>query len=110
MKKRIWGVVVIGLLAAAVLTPYLAAQTAPSLPLKTAVDNAEKALADKGVAIDQYFLYSVMLHNDSSGDYWKCTYRPMSGNDRGGYGQIYVKVYMSGKVDVEMPELPVRYR
>lgn|GEM_PF-2919648 len=90
--------------------PWLLAQNAPALSLKQAVDAAEKALTDRGVALDQYFLYSVTLQNDSSGDYWKCTFRPVGAGDKAGYGQIFVKVYMDGTAEADLPELPVRYR
>ena len=111
MKRRsLIGAAAVLFLGLAVLAPGVLAQSAPALSLKAAVEAAEKALADMELAADRYFLYSVVLQNDAAGDYWKCTFRPVEAGNRGGYGQIYVKVYMSASAEVVMPDVPLRYR
>ena len=98
-------------LCLAVLAPCLWAQSAPTLSLTDAVELAEKALTDKEVVVDQYYLSSVVLSHASSGDYWNCKFQPSSEErGAGGYGVIYVRVYMDSTVEVALPRLPVRYR
>jgi len=110
MKIKLFCLVSALFLCLAVLAPGLLAQSAPAVALKDAVELAEKALEAEEVALDQYFLYSVALQNDSSGGFWKCSFRPLDGGDKGGYGAIFVKVYMTSKTEVAMPRVPVRYR
>ncbi len=83
------------------------AQTAHALSLKEAVEASERA---KGVSLGQYFLYSVILAQGSSGDYWNCTFRSIGGGDKAGYGQIYVKGTMDVQVEIVISEVPVRHR
>jgi len=97
-------------LGLAVLAPQLWAQPVPSLSLKEAVDVAEKALSAEGVNVGEYYLYGVVLSNSSSGRNWYCTFRPVKVEKKGGYGAIYVRVYMDSTAEVVMPEVPVRYQ
>ena len=107
MMRMLSRLMLVLFLCLSVVGPLAAA--APTMALRDAAEAAEKSLEKEGVALDQYFLYSVTLQNDSSGGYWKCTFRPVEGG-RAGYGQIFVKVYMNGTTDVSLPDMPVRYR
>ena len=94
-----------------VLAPRLWAKDAPTLSIADAIEVAGEALAAEDVAIDQFYLFSVVLSHASSGDYWNCKYRPLSDErGAGGYGVVYVRVYMDSKTEVSLPRLPVRYR
>ncbi len=98
-------------LVLAVLAPRLWAQAPPCVSLKDAVAVGEDALKANQVDADQYFLFSVVLTHSSSGDCWYCTFRPAKADKKaGGYGAIYVKVYMDSTAEVVMPEIPIRYR
>jgi len=110
MKKRSFEIVLpLLMLLFSFLVSEVQAGPAPAMPLQKGVEAAQEALENEGIEADAYFFYSVTLQNDSGGEYWKCTFRPLEGG-RGGYGQITVKVYMNGRVEVVQPEVPVRYR
>ena len=70
---------------------------APSLSLKDSLPKAEDALTKANIDLNNYFLYSISFSHSSKGDYWYYTFRPNTPSE---YGQIYVKVYMSGETEI----------
>lgn len=79
----------------------------PSLSLKDSLPLAEAALKKADVALDNYYLYSITFNHSEKGSYWTHIYRPKTASE---YGEIFVKVYISGETELSGGQFSQRRR
>ena len=73
----------------------------PAIRLAESIEIAENGFKEAGVDRSQYFIFKIEYTNSGKGYFWYYTYRPNKPNQ---YNEVFVRVYMTGEVEVQAPQ------